>query len=74
MFNTHRLVAILCLALLAGTVLSVSAKLDILWVLPVLAILPVGLLWSPVQKFTEPCWYLPVLPFSSVSLRAPPNN
>jgi hypothetical protein len=72
MSNAHRLVAILCLAVLAGTLLS-AAALNILWVLPVLAVLPIALSWSQVQ-FTESCGYLPVLRFSSVSLRAPPNS
>jgi len=72
MSNAHRLVAILCLALLAGTLLSVGA-LDILWILPVLAVLPIALSWSHIQ-FAESCVYLPLLRFSSVSLRAPPIN
>jgi hypothetical protein len=73
MSNADRLVALLCLAVLAGTLLSVAA-FDILWVLPVLAVLLIGLPWSEIQKFTESRGYLPVLRFPSLSLRAPPSN
>jgi hypothetical protein len=73
MFNADRLVAILCLAVLAGTLLSVAA-FDILWVLPALAVLVIALPCSEIQKFTGAGGYLPVLRFPSLSLRAPPSN
>jgi hypothetical protein len=73
MSNADRLVAILCLAVLASTLLSVAA-FDILWVLPVLAVLLIALPRSEIQKFTESSGYLPVFRFPSLSFRAPPSN